>query len=148
MFKANPQLQARCISQSVLKVCALQWFGMCLPVKACLQPFPSPSWIFFQLPSSLCLLLLFSSSSSLTEMISDTGTLWHIPGHGHRQAHTVRQLHVRHFERWSTSRLTLGSFFKRWDAAISKFYFKNWNDVRWFLSLSEYINTTISTCTH
>lgn len=48
----------------------LQMLLQSLPVKACPQSFPSLSLIFFQLPSSL-----FSCSSSLTAMISETGTL-------------------------------------------------------------------------
>lgn len=61
-----------------------QVFCDCLPVKASLQSFPSLSLIFFQLPSSLPRL----SSSSLTEMISDTDTLCDTPASTHTHVRT------------------------------------------------------------
>lgn len=146
MFKANLGLQARCISQSVLKVCLLACLAVIWHVFTCeglpaalpfslLDLFPAAI-----VPLSAAVLLLFLSHWD------DLGH-WHTATHTwprHTQTHTVRQLHVRHLK-WRTliNRLTLGSFFKRWDAAISKFYFKNWNDFQWFLSLSEYINKTV-----
>lgn len=89
----------------------VQWAAGCSPVKACLQSFPSLSLIFFQLPSSLRLPPL-SSSSSLTEMTSDTDTLWHTPERHTRQTassmwpqqshvHAIRQVSRKVWKKWA-----------------------------------------------
>lgn len=127
MFRANPGLQACCISQwvSVLKVCVLVRLAVIWHAFTCEGlPAALPFSLLDLFPAAIVPL----SAAVLLLFLSYWDDLWH----WHTVTHTWPWTHtgthspsVAHWTFWRLiGRLTLGSFFKRWDAAILKFYLK------------------------